>query len=82
MPAATGKLDRTRRDLDTRRLRDLLRSEVLSGTFRDGQLPSEASLMIEYRCSRATVRAALDLLRGAGLIERMQGTGTFVVAER
>lgn len=38
--------------------------------------------MLEYGASRATVRTALNQLRHAGLVERIQGTGTFAVAER
>jgi GntR family transcriptional regulator len=82
MPQAAPKLMRTRRDHDARRLRDLLRSEVLAGRYPEGLLPSEAALMLEYGASRATVRSALQLLRMGGLIERVQGTGTFVLTER
>jgi len=66
----------------SRRLRDLLRCEVLRGGYADGVLPSEASLMLAYGVSRQTVRDALDLLRREGLIERLQGTGTLVIAAR
>lgn len=66
----------------SRRLRDLLRCEVLRGGYPDGVLPSEASLMLAYGVSRQTVRDALDLLRQEGLIERLQGTGTLVLAAR
>ncbi|HEX4431804.1 MAG TPA: GntR family transcriptional regulator [Frankiaceae bacterium] len=82
MSQAVPELMRTRRDHDARRLRDLLRSEVLAGRYTDGLLPSEAALMIEYGASRATVRSALNQLRLGGQVERIQGTGTFVVAER
>jgi GntR family transcriptional regulator len=82
MPHAATESARIRRDHDARRLRDLLRSELLAGVYRDGLVPSEAALMLEHNASRATVRAALNQLRHAGLVERLQGTGTFVVAER
>jgi GntR family transcriptional regulator len=82
MPHAATESARIRRDHDARRLRDLLRSELLAGTYRDGLVPAEAALMLEHNASRATVRAALNQLRHAGLVERLQGTGTFVVAER
>lgn len=65
-----------------RLLRDLLRAEILRGEFADGVLPSETELMASYRASRATVREALDLLRRAGLLERLKGAGTLVVAQR
>lgn len=64
---------------EVRRLRDLLRSAVLSGAYRGGQLPSEAELMTGHRATRAAVRAALAMLRTEGLIERAQGIGTHAV---
>src|SRR3954453_3684831 len=82
MPQHAARLTRTRRDHDARRLRDLLRSEVLAGFYIDGLLPSEAALMLEYGATRATVRDALHLLRLGGIVERVQGTGTFALAER
>ena len=62
-----------------RRLRDILRAAVRGGNYPHGQLPGEAELMTSYRASRATVRAALALLRTEGLIERTQGVGTHAV---
>jgi GntR family transcriptional regulator len=69
------------RDHDVRRLRDILRATVRGGDYPRGQLPSEIELMTAYRVSRATVRAALALLRTEGLIERTQGIGTHAVPE-
>ncbi|WP_246271820.1 GntR family transcriptional regulator [Amycolatopsis acididurans] len=66
---------------DVRRLRDMLRGAVQGGWYPDGQLPSEAELMATHNASRATVRAALTLLRAEGLIERTQGIGTHVVVK-
>ncbi len=66
---------------DVRRLRDILRATVRGGGYERGQLPSEIELMTAYRASRATVRAALALLRTEGLIERTQGIGTHAVLE-
>jgi GntR family transcriptional regulator len=63
---------------DVRRLRDLLRAAVLADGFVDGQLPAENELMAAYRATRATVREALALLRGDGLIARLPGVGTHV----
>jgi GntR family transcriptional regulator len=82
MSQAAPELMRSKRDHDARRLRDLLRSEVLAGRYSEGLLPSEAALMLEYGASRGTIRAALNQLRVSGVVERIQGTGTFVVAER
>ncbi|QXJ25232.1 GntR family transcriptional regulator [Actinomadura graeca] len=75
---------------DARRLRadrarqvaDVLRRQVLDGGFRGGALPAEAELVREFGTSRNTVRAALDLLRAEGLVERCPGVGTLAVAEK
>jgi GntR family transcriptional regulator len=63
-------------------LRDELRSEVMSGGFAGGLLPSEAQLMMTYAAPRAAVRAARAQRRRAGRVERRQGTGTLAVAQR
>lgn len=57
---------------------------VLSNRFsaRGGALPSEAELMLEFGATRNVVREALGLLRDEGLVERLQGAGTFVVSEK
>jgi len=64
-----------------RRLRDLLRSEVNWGRYPNGLLPSESELMVRHGLSRGAVREALAMLRDEGVIDRQQGTGTFVVAQ-
>jgi GntR family transcriptional regulator len=43
-----------------------------------GAVPSEAVLAGEFGVARMTVRAALNALEADGLIERIQGKGTFV----
>lgn len=65
-----------------RQLADLLRRQLLTGGFPAGTLPHESTLATEYRASRNTVRQALDLLRAEGLVERLPGVGTVVVAEK
>lgn len=42
-------------------------------------LPSEPDLAKEYAVSRSTVRTAIEVLAGEGLLLRLQGRGTFVV---
>jgi GntR family transcriptional regulator len=72
---------RGRADGAARRLRDLLRTNVVGGTYPDGLLPSESELMLTHGAPRAAVRDALAMLREEGLVERVQGIGTFTVHE-
>lgn len=65
-----------------RQLADLLRHQLLTGGFQDGALPHETILATDYSASRNTVRQALDLLRSEGLVERLPGVGTVVVAQK
>jgi GntR family transcriptional regulator len=67
------------REHDVRRVRDLVRAAILRLDFPDGALPGEGELMLSHGVGRATVRAALAMLRDEGLIERTQGVGTHVV---
>jgi GntR family transcriptional regulator len=74
---------RRRRADEAARTRDLLRTELLSGRYREGTLlPSEAELMLEYAVGRNVVRDCLDLLRQEGLVHRVPGTGTSLVATK
>lgn len=60
-------------------LKELLLGKIDSGEWKPGhQLPTEFQLSSEFGLSRATVRQAMQLLESQGLIERMQGRGTFV----
>lgn len=64
-------------------LRDILRSDILSELHGTGErLPSEAELMASLGASRTAIRAALDLLREEGLIDRVPGAGTSVLAHK
>src|SRR5262245_7653933 len=64
-------------------LENLLREKIHSGEFRVGErLPTENDLIKHYGVSRITVRQALAALTQAGVIERRQGRGTFVVERR
>lgn len=62
-----------------RRLRDVLRSNVVHGHYGDGKMPGETDLMRQHAASRAVVREALQLLRDEGLIDRLQGYGTYTL---
>jgi GntR family transcriptional regulator len=62
-----------------RRLYLLLRDQITSGRLPSGaRLPGEPVLAAEHGLARVTVRRALDLLAGEGLVLRRPGSGTFV----
>lgn len=65
-----------------RRLRDLLRCQIFSGSYPSHFLPSENELMDVFGVQRAAVRQALAMLRSEGVVERLQGIGTFAVRDR
>jgi len=61
------------------RLADQLREGILSGQWHPGDtLPSEPELCALHGVSRGTVVKAIDLLIQDGLVQRKQGSGTFV----
>ncbi len=61
---------------------DRLFSDIRSGKFGPGEpLPTEAKLVESLGYSRNTVRQALAQLENDGIIERIQGRGTFVTDE-
>jgi len=58
-----------------------LRARVLAGEWPPGSaLPAEQTLAAEHGVALGTLRRALELLAGQGLIERIHGRGTFVRA--
>jgi GntR family transcriptional regulator len=66
MPAAEG--------FPSRRIADDLRESIHTGHLAPGsEIPSENELAAEYHTSRKTVRSALAILRGEGLITAGQG---------
>jgi len=81
MDAKLGPVDLPRnRNLYTR-VADDIRQKILDGTFAPGDmLPSEPELLSIYNVSRITVRQAISLLVEEGLVERIQGKGTYVQA--
>ena len=74
---------RGRRRADrARQVADVLRLQIIHGLVPDGALPGETELAADFGVSRNTVREALDLLRGEGLVERTPGVGTLVVGTK
>jgi len=62
-----------------KQIADRLRAMILSGELAPGaQLPSEQELMDAHGLARGTVRQAVNLLRGEGLVRTEHGRGTFV----
>lgn len=62
----------------TRRVRDLLRAEIVAEGFPGGVLPTEEELRAEFDAPRACIRDALTMLQDEGLVARVRGQGTFV----
>lgn len=57
---------------------DDLRHQITTGGIKPGdRLPSEASLADRYKVSTVTLRSALAVLQGEGLVEKIQGKGNF-----
>ncbi|MEU5545529.1 GntR family transcriptional regulator [Streptomyces sioyaensis] len=58
---------------------DDIRDKISTGRFKAGErLPSEAQLASGYEVSTATLRSALAVLHGEGLVEKLHGKGNFV----
>lgn len=61
-------------------VRDKLKEQITSGTYRPGdRLPSEANLTEEHGVSRTVVREAIASLRADGLVDSRRGAGVFVI---
>lgn len=62
-----------------RRLRDEIASEIARGVWKPGEkIATEAELITKYTVAAGTIGKALDLLEEDGLVERIQGSGTYV----
>lgn len=58
---------------------DMLYADIINGVYEPGsQLPGETVLAEKYGVSRNTLRQALTILVEDGLIEKVQGRGTFI----
>lgn len=57
-----------------------LKAQIIEGSLSYGtQLPSEHTLVTNYKASRETVRRALNLLVGEGMIQKIRGKGSVVI---
>lgn len=57
----------------------ILRDWILQGVYEMGErMPSESELSEIFAVSRITVRSAVEMLEKEGMVERIQGRGTFV----
>ncbi|MFI6648332.1 GntR family transcriptional regulator [Streptomyces sp. NPDC050529] len=58
---------------------DDLRHQITTGRIKPGErLPSEVGLAGRYKVSTVTLRRALAVLQGEGLVEKIHGKGNFV----
>ena len=65
--------------MKSREIVERLTKDIMSGAYSEsGRLPGEMSLAASFGVSRMTLRAALDELRRQGLIEKRNGTGSFL----
>jgi len=61
---------------------DFVLAEIRAGSLAPGaRVPSEMELAERFEVSRITSKRALEVLRGAGVIDRIRGKGSFVVPE-
>ena len=61
-----------------RQVKQHLKDALAEGRWRPGvQMPSEADLVAQFGVSRMTVNRALRELQAEGLVDRVQGVGTF-----
>jgi len=56
-------------------------AQLISSMPSGGRMPSEPDLAKKFGVSRATLREAMRIFDGQGLIRRRQGIGTFVVGK-
>lgn len=70
-----------RRQLLTDVVRDALLDAIAAGEFEPGaKLPNESLLSDRFEVSRATVREAVGALVEQGYLQRLHGSGTYVLA--
>jgi GntR family mannosyl-D-glycerate transport/metabolism transcriptional repressor len=66
-----------------RQIAGAIRTQIESGELKPGDaLPTESALQAQFSVSRVTVRQALKQLTEQGIIESIQGSGSYVKEER
>ena len=77
-PASAALADAHRPVAPYARVKQFLKEELARGRWPPGALmPSDAELVARFGVSRMTVTRALRELQSEGLVERVQGVGTF-----
>ena len=57
----------------------MIAADIAKNVWVPGEaIPTEAEFSQKYKLSLGTVRRALDLLEGEGMVERIRGSGTYV----
>ena len=57
----------------------IIENSILKGKYDDTKkLPTEEELMNEFNVSRNTIRKAIEILSGRGLVYQVQGSGNFL----
>ena len=73
------RIDKGRFEPAYAQLATILRMQIAEGLYPPGdRIPSESSISKKYGVSPMTVRQAIGVLTEQGLLERIQGSGTFV----
>ncbi|SDP77993.1 GntR family transcriptional regulator [Halobacillus aidingensis] len=66
-----------------RRIAQQIKEEIQSGIWKEGEaIPTEMHLSKRYEASRVTVRQAIKGLVEEGLLEKVQGSGTYVKEQK
>lgn len=64
-------------------IKNSILQKIHSGQWREGMaIPSEVALAAQFQVSRMTVGRALNELREARILERRQGSGTYVAQQK
>jgi GntR family transcriptional regulator len=73
------RIDKGRFEPAYAQLAKILRKQIAEGVYQPGhKIPSESSISKTYGVSPMTVRQAIGVLTEQGILERIQGSGTFV----